>query len=78
MSPEGKYFVSKIHNSQARSFGNSLRQPLAPKSSTPGPGNYRLPSEFGHYESKTSMMKNRMKESDLSKENKENKENNIV
>lgn len=52
MSPEGTYFISKIHNSQARRFGTSNRQPLAPKSNTPGPGNYRIPSEFGYYVAK--------------------------
>ena len=56
--------MSKIHNSFARKFGNSIRQPLAPKSSTPGPGNYRLPSQFGHYVAKTAAMKDRIRDQD--------------
>ena len=33
-----------MHNSFSRKFGTSVRQPLAPKNSIPGPGNYKLPS----------------------------------
>lgn len=62
MSPEGKYFVSKMHNSLVRKFGTSLRQPLAPNNNTPGPGNYKLPSEFGHYIAKSAFENQKYKD----------------
>lgn len=52
LSPEGKYCLSKMNNSLTRKFGISLRTELADKKVTPGPGNYKLPSDFGHYVSK--------------------------
>ena len=36
----------------SRKFGTSVRQPLGQKTNTPGPGNYKLPSEFGYYMAK--------------------------
>lgn len=49
MSPDGKYPLSKMENSKVRKFGSSLRSSLVDKRETPGPGNYKLPSDFGHY-----------------------------
>jgi hypothetical protein len=55
-SPEGKYFLSKLENSKSRTFPHEMRKTISNFSasnfynnSAPGPGNYRLPSEFGHY-----------------------------
>lgn len=54
MTPKGEYFVSKLKNSGCRThyhFDRSTKlTPFA--TATPGPGSYRLPSDFGHYESK--------------------------
>ena len=52
MSPDGSYITSKMHNSLVRRFGSSIRSHLNRKNENPGPGNYKLPSEFGHYVSK--------------------------
>ncbi len=49
LSPDGRYPLSKMENVKVRKFGSSLRTSLADKKDTPGPGNYRLPSDFGHY-----------------------------
>jgi len=49
----GTYFVSKLHSSQCRRFGTEVRDTLSNRGTfifTPGPGNYRIPSEFGQYE----------------------------
>jgi hypothetical protein len=32
-----------------RTFGHAVRASFASRCQTPGPGNYKLPSEFGHY-----------------------------
>eukprot|EP00357_Protocruzia_adherens_P022362 CAMPEP_0114987712 /NCGR_PEP_ID=MMETSP0216-20121206/9170_1 /TAXON_ID=223996 /ORGANISM="Protocruzia adherens, Strain Boccale" /LENGTH=390 /DNA_ID=CAMNT_0002350361 /DNA_START=37 /DNA_END=1209 /DNA_ORIENTATION=+ len=49
----GSYFVSKFKSSFARTFSNSARNSWSsPNLLTPGPGSYRLPSEFGYYASK--------------------------
>ena len=45
--------MSRMQNVLVRSFGKSQRQALNQKIGTPGPGSYRLPSEFGQYISKT-------------------------
>jgi len=47
----GSYFVSKFRSNLARSFGGSPRKTgqLGYFENTPGPGNYRLPSDFGEY-----------------------------
>jgi len=52
MSADGKYFVSKFHDTGARTFMHAAREGLITKSAliSPGPGYYRMPSEFGHYE----------------------------
>jgi hypothetical protein len=55
ISPKGSYYLSKFHSSGVRSFGHSTRN--ATQSSfqgAPGPGSYRIPSDFGYYESKHS------------------------
>lgn len=45
--------MSKIHNCTARKFdGFAGRGEIADRKNTPGPGNYKLPSEFGYYISK--------------------------
>jgi len=49
LSPKGRYCLSNLHNCLTRSFGSSLRGEVDLNKSTPGPGNYRLPSEFGYY-----------------------------
>jgi len=52
INTSGAYFVSKFRSNIARSFGHSLRktESSATFQANPGPGSYRLPSEFGHYE----------------------------
>ena len=48
-------FVSTFKSPKARTFYHSDRKTIEISKDTrsmPGPGNYRLPSEFGHYESK--------------------------
>ncbi|KAL4443097.1 hypothetical protein ABPG74_002164 [Tetrahymena malaccensis] len=52
INPDGKYFVSKFKSSNSRSFTHSKRITNGVSQFTPGPGSYRLPSEFGYYESK--------------------------
>ena len=53
LNSEGKYKLTKFKNSMCRSFGKAERNTLGvdtkKKSLQPGPGNYRLPSEFGYY-----------------------------
>ena len=47
----GKYFLSKMKNSGAGFFKRDKRNLMGFKASgTPGPGSYRLPSDFGYYE----------------------------
>lgn len=53
ISPTGEYVLSKFKASLGRSFGHggmrsSSSQPSLSK--VPGPGSYRVPSDFGHYE----------------------------
>lgn len=53
ITPDGNYFVSNFKSSNCRSFSHSIRKAeTAGQTShiTPGPGTYRLPSEFGYYE----------------------------
>lgn len=51
----GSYFVSKFKSNIARSFGNAVRKdPPTTNLTVPGPGSYRVPSEFGYYESMSS------------------------
>ena len=46
------YPLSQYKNQGSRKFNNSQREFFGKKNiNTPGPGSYRLPSEFGYYES---------------------------
>jgi len=50
---DGSYFVSKFQSSFCRTFSHGMRKNATTGSintETPGPGSYKLPSEFGHYE----------------------------
>lgn len=55
----GNYFISKFKSSLCRTFPHSPRSEIKTSrtsnlssADTPGPGSYRLPSDFGYYESK--------------------------
>mmetsp|Transcript_6729 Transcript_6729/g.11989 ORF Transcript_6729/g.11989 Transcript_6729/m.11989 type:complete len:291 (+) Transcript_6729:201-1073(+) len=50
----GTYFLSKFKSSMCRTFPHSPRSShkTARSIDTPGPGSYRLPSDFGYYDSK--------------------------
>jgi len=55
INPNGSYFVSKFKTSVGKTFGLSLKRTSSTdsfKEKIPGPGSYKLPSDFGHYESK--------------------------
>jgi len=53
LNKEGLYNLSKFRNSLCRSFSkggrNTLGINIKKKDPYPGPGNYKLPSEFGYY-----------------------------
>jgi len=53
MNTTGVYKLTKFRNSMCRSFSkadrNTMGMDMKKKGSIPGPGNYRLPSEFGYY-----------------------------
>lgn len=49
----GKLIVYRFKSSGACTFANSERDGFGKGSPNPGPGYYRLPSEFGYYESKS-------------------------
>lgn len=55
INTSGVYKLTKFKNSMCRSFSQADRMTLGvditKKSNFPGPGNYRLPSEFGYYKS---------------------------
>lgn len=54
-SKNGNYFFSKFQSSCCRKFGTEKRVTGTVRGSfvsSPGPGSYRAPSEFGYYESK--------------------------
>ncbi len=53
LSGDGSYFLSRIPSSQCRTFGRGSRSVSAKRIQTPGPGSYRLPSDFGFYDSST-------------------------
>lgn len=56
INPKGSYFLSKYKTNVGRTFGISMRKQASTgtlRSEVPGPGSYRLPSDFGIYESKT-------------------------
>lgn len=57
MNSQGKYSLSNIHNSKVRRFGTAKRKSLNENKQTPGPGNYRLPSDFGYYVNKKAFLK---------------------
>ena len=52
MNKEGVYFISKFRSSSCRKFGKEDRNYYIRMAQvrTPGPGSYRSPSEFGHYQ----------------------------
>ena len=53
MNKTGDYFMSKFGSSGCRTHYHADRNTLLGfKIETPGPGNYRLPSDFGYYENK--------------------------
>lgn len=52
LSPQGRYVSSKMGNCLTRKFAITTRRPIAENNENPGPGNYKLPSEFGHYVAK--------------------------
>jgi len=54
LNENGEYFVSKYKSSNCRTFSHCDRNALRATTSNfvPGPGSYRLPSDFGYYESK--------------------------
>ena len=58
LAPKGDYFVSTYKSSMCRTFSTSPRDssPAQKALDVPGPGSYRLPSEFGYYESKRASM----------------------
>lgn len=54
ISKDGNYFLSKFKSSNCRTFYHYNRDTistLGKRKDMPGPGMYRLPSEFGYYES---------------------------
>jgi hypothetical protein len=54
-SKEGSYFVSKFSSSMCRTHYHADRSTFkTSRMSTPGPGTYRLPSDFGYYEARKS------------------------
>ena len=55
MNKTGSYFISKFMSSMCRTHYHSERNTMLGKKTnvnSPGPGNYRLPSDFGYYEAK--------------------------
>jgi len=54
ITKSGNYFLSKFRSSMCRRFGSEHRETLPDSRATfvftPGPGAYRAPSEFGHYQ----------------------------
>ena len=49
INTKGLYFSSKLRNSRCRSFGKASRMFNRAPSAKPGPGAYRIPSDFGFY-----------------------------
>lgn len=54
MPNNGKYFLSKNKSTATRTFSHDKRKFFGGERGvdTPGPGSYRLPSDFGYYEAK--------------------------
>jgi Sperm-tail PG-rich repeat len=54
VNAQGTYFVDKYKNSQAPVFTKQSRlvtlDPSETRKITPGPGSYKMPTEFGYYE----------------------------
>mmetsp|Transcript_36338 Transcript_36338/g.32606 ORF Transcript_36338/g.32606 Transcript_36338/m.32606 type:complete len:137 (+) Transcript_36338:435-845(+) len=51
IKPGGFYYISKYKSNLARSFGTSgTRAVSTDRRDVPGPGSYRIPSDFGYYE----------------------------
>lgn len=42
-----------------RKFAITTRKPIAENNENPGPGNYKLPSQFGHYVARTAFEERR-------------------
>ena len=57
LNKEGSYFISRFQSSFSRKFGREQRNSITKSRtiSTPGPGTYRSPSEFGYYEAKEAL-----------------------
>jgi len=56
----GVYVLSRFSSSRCRRFGSEVREGMLFKNSivsTPGPGAYRSPSEFGHYQAQDKYIK---------------------
>ena len=52
IEPDGLYFLSNMKGSGRRTILDGKRQlKVDGNKETPGPGTYRAPSDFGHYES---------------------------
>ncbi len=51
MSNKGNYFISKLKNSGCNFFNKQKRRMGKKANPSPGPGSYRMPSDFGYYES---------------------------
>lgn len=51
LSKTGEYYISAFRSSQCRTFGRA-RRTHSMRAATPGPGAYRLPSDFGYYDTK--------------------------
>ena len=59
MNATGTYSFAKMKNSMVRRFGQGKRPPLMIQNPyNVGPGQYRLPSEFGYYQAKHVYEKN--------------------
>lgn len=62
MTENGKYSLSNFKSSKCRTFSHDIRKTYSQGNFglyifliilvTPGPGSYRIPSDFGYYESK--------------------------
>lgn len=53
LNKKGDYYLSKFHSSMCRTQYHADRKTVLGQTiATPGPGSYRLPSDFGYYESK--------------------------
>lgn len=61
MNKTGVFFNSKYKNSLCRSFGKGYRSSTTAADDGPGPGDYRLPSDFGFYESSVYSQKGKSK-----------------